>query len=508
MSLRKPDHRPQSQPKLDRIFLILDASDESAASDIRSILHSDTTMESAADRINVVLQRVGISGRDASVSRGAVATWRSRNGWACKPGSRVRGYEEAPPSPSRVPSAAQAQPRDSFEFDPLSGEGTATVHERIDGGVRRTVDDLLRAHGFDPDEYEIIGAPRVSGWDVAYRDSEGEMQSKRMEAHRFHFVRKGLHLDLPALFSAANSYEPVAPAAPLIDMPRSAFVVALGDIQLGKGEQLFGSIGETLTRLSMIRRQVVQSVVEGGHTDALIVDAGDLIEGDQSSGPQRAISTNSLSLVQQIDVATTVVAEYVRDLLSVVPGRVIYATVPSNHAQLRRGAEQLGLSGRDDFGVLVAKLVAKQFAHEPRFSIAIPEETSEQIRVDLYGHGVGVVHGHRFRPGGQEKWLAGQTLHHATVTGSEVIVSGHYHHYAVSGAGIAKDGRFAWWVQTPALDSGSDWFANSTGSVSQPGAVTFVVTERDGFLLDSLRVVSAPHEKFIIDRSAPSAAIA
>jgi hypothetical protein len=49
-------------------------------------------------------------------------------------------------------------------------------------------------------------------------------------------------------------------------------------------------------------------------------------------------------------------------------------------------------------------------------------------------------------------------------------------------------GRSKWWLQAPTADAGSDWFRNLAGDDSDPGILTFDITD-DGFDLQSLTVL-------------------
>ena len=54
----------------------------------------------------------------------------------------------------------------------------------------------------------------------------------------------------------------------------------------------------------------------------------------------------------------------------------------------------------------------------------------------------------------------------------DIIVTHHYHHEQSANFG-------AWeWLQTRAQDGGSHWFESVTGMYSDPGSLTFVITEK------------------------------
>jgi hypothetical protein len=84
---------------------------------------------------------------------------------------------------------------------------------------------------------------------------------------------------------------------------------------------------------------------------------------------------------------------------------------------------------------------------------------------------VGFAHGHQIRDA--QKWFAGQALGSTAVGLSDVLISAHYHHYRV------QNFNHRLWIQVPAMDGGSHWFADRTGmgGATPHGIVSLVVGE-------------------------------
>jgi hypothetical protein len=72
-----------------------------------------------------------------------------------------------------------------------------------------------------------------------------------------------------------------------------------------------------------------------------------------------------------------------------------------------------------------------------------------------------------------QKWMGGQALGRTGVGQSDVLITGHYHHFA------AKQMNQTLWLQIPSMDGGSHWFADRTGmgGNTPTGIVSLVVGE-------------------------------
>jgi hypothetical protein len=72
-------------------------------------------------------------------------------------------------------------------------------------------------------------------------------------------------------------------------------------------------------------------------------------------------------------------------------------------------------------------------------------------------------------------WWEKQAAGRQPIGDADVLISGHYHHFRVADWGACL------WAQAPALDGGSEYWRVATGDVSQPGMLTFVMTEQQRF---------------------------
>jgi predicted phosphodiesterase len=153
----------------------------------------------------------------------------------------------------------------------------------------------------------------------------------------------------------------------------------------------------------------------------------------------------------------------------------VYA-IGGNHGEERQnGKAYTDFSDNRDVGVFrdLSFAYAKAGLDDVRFSL--PTNSLTQA-IDLHGVIVGIAHGHQFAGGANalvsaEKWWKGQMAGKHPIGHADLLVSGHRHHLIVSEAMGART-----FMQSPALDGGSEWFTNLTGASSRDGVLSFVVS--------------------------------
>lgn len=369
-------------------------------------------------------------------------------------------------------AAARIVPKDwlpSAHWDGTEGEITSTAS--VDPV---SFEDLLREHGHDPEEVELVGEVRQSRW----QRYDGEW----LTAYRFHIRRKVEALDLPALFAAAKKTK----VSPPRQSEGKALVVVWADPQTGKSDSR-GGTQALIERVLEKRTRLDAYAKQHKTTSAFFMNAGDSIESFENAPAQSF--TNDLSLIDQIDLEATLEWEVLAQL-SKQHGRVVSAVVPSNHGAWRSGKGHLGKPS-DDWGVFIQKQHAKMasLAQLP-IEFVRPEDWSESLAIDINGTIVGLAHGHRAsNPDGVPKWWAGQVHGGQPLSQADVLITGHFHHLRLQPSGRNPfTGRSKWWIQAPTLDNGSSWWRNASGDDSDPGLLVFVVDEH-GFNLQSLTVL-------------------
>jgi hypothetical protein len=368
-------------------------------------------------------------------------------------------------------------------YRPLTVPEEWQAREIVRGDERETVTgpmkpvendaELLRSFGYDPDEVEIVGT--INQWRKQLPNGEWRV------SYYFKHRPKGSSLDLPLLYEAARKRPRKRPRP--ITRPIST-VVVLADCQIGKTGSR-GGTPELIERLFDTRTRLAAHLTKQKPERLVLADAGDLFEGFESGG--NPMFTNDLSLAQQMDLAATEVYEFVKLLSEYGPVDVL--TVPSNHTAWRRGKQALG-NPQDDLGLFVhqqVEKIAKAAGLDATWHY--PAAYDESVTLDVRGTVVGVVHGNQYQPGGAPLWWSKQQHGGQPIGASDVLVTGHYHCLTVMPTGRNPyTSRSKWWLQSPTLDSGSDWFRNRAGEDSDPGLLVFDVSD-DGFSLQSLTVL-------------------
>ncbi|MEV4737168.1 MULTISPECIES: hypothetical protein [unclassified Microbacterium] len=372
---------------------------------------------------------------------------------------------------------------------------SADIHYGADGkpdggtfdGIRATEPLTDWTHVFekfqlDPESFEIIGdTVRASTWQQSKRLEGGQRDVVQLYSYRAMFRRKSDAIDLPALYAAAA----LKPRRPLLPAENDrTMVVVLSDVQAGKTGSR-GGTPDLVERMADTRARLEKRLRARRPVRLVLAEAGDLFEGFESGG--NPMFTNDLSLAQQMDLAATELFEFVKLMQRYGPVEVM--AVPSNHTAWRAGKQNLGRPS-DDLGLHVHRQVAK-LAQAAGLNAHwnFPRDYDESMALDVGGTVLGLVHGNQFTPGRAIDWWAKQTHGGQPVAEADVLITGHYHHFAAQPTGRnVRTGRAKWWLQAPTLDNGSDWFRNVQGDDSNAGLLVFDITG-DGFDLQSLTVL-------------------
>lgn len=324
----------------------------------------------------------------------------------------------------------------------------------------RSWDEFIRDSGLDPNEVEVIEPVQVRGWDMP--TSEGVV---RAHYYRLTVKRRTLATDLTELVKAAKRR--VRPNAvttsPVTD---SAFLVALGDLQLGKadGDGVEGTVARFLdkTQAAVDRYKALKKP-----GPIYLTHLGDCIEGMVSQGGANTWRT-TLTTTEQVRLYRRLVIEQVKAFASITD-RLVVAGIPGNHDEAHRPLHTYGDSWAIDSLAAVkdALDLAGTYDH---VSVLAPARDELTLTLDIAGTIVGLAHGHQWRAGQSVTWWAKQSHGRQPIGDADLLLSGHLHHLRIEQTGSDKT-----WIQVPALESGSQWWKHRTGEWGQPGIVTAVV---------------------------------
>ena len=358
---------------------------------------------------------------------------------------------------SRVTAPANFRP--GIEFD--GTEGIATTPGYTD---QPNFDAFLLDAGFDPNEIEIVGTPRTSRW----QKHDGEW----LTSYRFNFRKKTANIDLPLLMKEAK--KKVKPVK--LDKPEPrCLVVMWSDLQVGKVDYRGGT--EALIERVDLMQARLNALVRAEKPEKIIfADLGDTVEGFNNAAPMQQLQSNDLSIMEQVDLATTFAWATLRQLAERVPD-ITYVSVGSNHCQWRIGREVVG-KPTDDWGIFIGRQLAR-LAKEANLPIRFvePQEHDESLALDVFGDGfhiLGIAHGHQAkRPDNMGQWWRGQAFGRQPVADASVLIHGHWHHLRVTEMGSTPRGTSRFLIMAPTMDNGSGWWKKVTGEDSVPGLGVF-----------------------------------
>jgi len=351
--------------------------------------------------------------------------------------------------------------RPGIEFDGTEGEATTPYAESP-----KSFEEMLEAAGLDPNEYEIVGNPRISKWQQ--RDG-GEF----LTSFRFTFRLKVVpnEFSLPLLFSRAKDKV----RSPKAIQEDKAFVIMLSDLQLGKTDHR-GGTEETIARV-LSTYKAIELQIRKGYEQIVIADMGDIVEGFSNSANEQQSYSNDLSIMQQVDLASTLIWELVK-LCKKYTHNLTFATVASNHCQFRINKQQVGKPGLDDWGIVIAQQINRLAVETGlQLKVLVPQHHDESLAFDVFGdefHIIGLWHGHQAnRPEGVPTWWEKQAFGSQPVAGASIGLTGHFHHLVVKELGQHQNGGSRFWIQGKTQDAGSNWYRLNSGQDSQPGTTCF-----------------------------------
>lgn len=351
--------------------------------------------------------------------------------------------------------------RAAFEFDGNEGFAQLPPSEGVP-----SFDDFLIEQGFDPSEFEVIGTPRTSRW----QRYDGEWLS----SYRFHFRRKVTQIDLPLLYATAKKSAKLKLKTPT-ETNDKALVIAWSDLQVGKVDHR-GGTQALIERVELTKQKLIQQVKKEKPSKVIFCDVGDTIENFINQKELNQLATNDLSIMEQVDLATTLAWETLKALCDYVP-EITYASVASNHCQNRVNKQQVGKM-TEDWGIHIGRTLAR-LANEVGLPIKFiePQPHDESLALDIFGdnfHILGLWHGHQSpRPDQVPTWWRQQAFGRQPVADATIGLSGHFHHLRVVELGSTPRGTSRFWIQASTMDNGSGWWKRQAGEDSQPGLVTF-----------------------------------
>jgi hypothetical protein len=362
-----------------------------------------------------------------------------------------------------------------IEFDGEIGEAVTPGYE----SEPQNFDEFLLDAGLDPEGIEVIPPVRTSRWQ---QQRDGELIW--LTSYRFTFRRKTSGIDLALLMAEASKKAKKPKPAERAD---TALVVLWSDLQVGKVDHR-GDTPALVERVQLMRDRLVDLIKREKPARLVFADLGDTVENFDNTAREQQRVTNDLSLMDQIDLATTLAWQTLKLCAERVP-TVTYVSVGSNHCQWRINGKPVG-KATDDWGVFIGRQLAR-LAHETgadNIRFVEPQPQDESLALDVFDDGfhiLGIVHGHQAtRPDGLPDWWRKQAFGSQPVKDAGILVHGHFHHLRLQELGSVDRGdtlASRYLIGASTLDNGSTWYRQRSGEDSAPGLVTFALHKGQDF---------------------------
>lgn len=342
-------------------------------------------------------------------------------------------------------------------------------------------DDLLREFGYDPQQVQIIGHPRVSRWQQRSRiRGTSEYETVWLSAYKFAISARGFSVDLPALYNEVRKTKHKAVSH---NVGEATVVVCWADVQTGKVDHL-GGVRDLLDRLEEKRAKLADYLKRERFDHIVVADVGDIIEGFSNFPAQHR--TNGLSLMDQVDVAAVEFWKTIRLCAKYAPVDVL--SIPSNHCAWRREGKNAG-KPTDDWGLHISQRL-ERLNEEAGLPVTFhrPPDWQEMLEFDIRGTMLGLAHGHQANSPAQvlNWWMK---VAHRGALNADVLLTGHFHYFKMEPSGRNPvTGKSKYHIQAPTVDNGSAWVRNKMGEDGDPGICVFKIND-DGFDLMGLRVL-------------------
>lgn len=353
--------------------------------------------------------------------------------------------------------------RPGVEFDGSEGQATTPGYET----EPENFDEFLESAGLDPATIEVIPPIRTSRW-------QQREDGPWLTSYRFTFRQRSNAVDLPLLMAEAKKRVKLKPQTAKAE---KALVILWSDLQVGKVDYR-GNSDSLIERVKIMQQRLIKQVKETKAQKIIFADLGDTVENFGNAADLNQLQSNDLSIMEQVDLATTFAFETLR-LLYAECQNITYASIGSNHCQWRVGKQTVGKAS-DDWGIFIGRQLARLTAAAGmQIRFIEPAEHDESLAIDVFDdefHILGMVHGHQARrPDMMAQWWRGQAFGRQPVSDASLLVHGHWHHLRVTELGSTPRGTSRFLVMAPTMDNGSGWWKKVTGEDSVPGLATLVL---------------------------------
>lgn len=397
----------------------------------------------------------------------------------------MSSLEEYNKNKSDLTNAKRKDNKNLKGYDPgytLKGnEGEITSKPQKDGNIT-DFSHVLKELELDPKLYDVIEPVEVRSWDSMVDGGT------RLFYYKAKIIsKKPRNPDDPDYDKLLAEVKKVKkPKLPKVDKDDSV-VVCWSDWQMGKPDG--DGTEEIVKRLNQMIPDFTKYVEDlranGKKLKNLhILSLGDIIENCSGHYDTQTFGVQ-LNLRDQVKVARRIMVKAITEWSPYFESVTISA-IAGNHGENRNNGKTY-TDFADNHDVAIYEQVQEILEQNPKafghVKFLIPEDELSAT-VNISGKIVGLAHGHQFRSGVSLKsgkyafdkgirWFAGQCMGREPIGDSDLIVTGHFHHFFT----ISNRGR--WFMQCPSVDGGSEWYKDISGDWSPPAQVVFTVSSED-----------------------------
>lgn len=361
-----------------------------------------------------------------------------------------------------TPDEPQYQPR--TEFDGSGGfiqTGPLTA-EPTDYSA------LLKQFGYDPEQVQIVGHPRISRWQQRSRiRGTGEYETAWLAAYKFSIAAK-----LPA---ASDIDALVARARRRKDQPQTLttphwMVFQAGDQQLGKRSRdgATEAIVERYLESVAAAKREFKALKRCGIEGIQISMPGDCLEGNQSQSGRNLWLTEH-TITEQVRIFRRLLYHTIEELAPLAD-QVLVTVVNGNHDQAQRVQNTYPGDGwATECAIAVADALNKNPGAFGHVTIHTPDRWRGSLTTTVGDTVVGVVHGHQWSKGKAMDWLAKQAVNRHPAGAAQILQHGHWHAWGV------ESNREVTVICSPTFEVASDYLIERAGATAKRGAALYLL---------------------------------
>lgn len=405
-----------------------------------------------------------------------VDTSKSNTKWAKEVGVSEGSIRRHLKHPPRVDEVSSNKASESYRETWTGNQGEMSV---VISGEEISKDAILRKFGHNPETTQIVGTLEETHWMTG-----GEWN------HRYRFKTE----------RRDETFEQVDPIAILAKVresgiftwnldpedvdsdERSAFCISVNDIQLG--QSFNGGSAATIRRfhefVELAKERITELRETGRSLEKLVVVfGGDLVEGCVIY-PNMAYSLD-MDRKSQIE-GVIALGLHLFDQLVPMFDDVQVLACKGNHGQHRINGSYTTLYDNDDTHTVdMMRLALSRDPEMSRIDWVIAGEEAA-VACKVFDWTLATTHGDIYAKGvagatidkKAQNWYKNMAMgreRFGIVGQADVLIGHHYHHDKMSDWGSCL------WRQTPSQDRGSLYFEQATGEYSEPGMLSWVMTE-------------------------------